>query len=179
VTGTNREFPRCLTFFIFVLLPLSWVQIFSSAPCSQTPRVGILPLMCDSKFHTHTEQWIRLVLCTYVIISTFYYATNENRTSSVNGRNLPPIWCALNLLLNRNCYFGSFQGFISWTLLLRNMITIEQLICTRHIPPPLKIPSITQGSVWFSVVCMYVSALACSFRWDPSSRYIRTLLFSC
>jgi hypothetical protein len=31
------------------------VQIFSSAPCSQTPSVCVSPLMLETEFRTHTE----------------------------------------------------------------------------------------------------------------------------
>jgi len=37
-------------------LPPSQVQIFSSAPCSQTPSVYVLPVVWDTKLHSHTKQ---------------------------------------------------------------------------------------------------------------------------
>jgi hypothetical protein len=38
-----------------ISLPL-WVQTFSSAPCSQSSSIFVLPLVQEIKFHTHTQQ---------------------------------------------------------------------------------------------------------------------------
>jgi hypothetical protein len=53
--STNYEAPHCVNFSILTLLHPYYVQIFSSAPCSQTPSVYALPLMCETKFHTPTK----------------------------------------------------------------------------------------------------------------------------
>ena len=64
--GTNREGARYKIFSIFqLLLPLSWVQISSSAPCSRTPSAYVLHLMLISKFHAHIKQQVQLQLCIF------------------------------------------------------------------------------------------------------------------
>jgi hypothetical protein len=49
----NYEAPHYVVFYS--LPPL---QIFSSAPCSQTPSICVLPLVWETKFHTHKKQQI-------------------------------------------------------------------------------------------------------------------------
>jgi hypothetical protein len=39
----------------FLLLYLSWVQIFSEAACSQTPSFYVRPLMLETKFQTNKK----------------------------------------------------------------------------------------------------------------------------
>jgi hypothetical protein len=51
----SYEAPNYAAFFNLVSLHLSSAQIFSSALCSQTPPVYVLPLMSETKVHTHTE----------------------------------------------------------------------------------------------------------------------------
>jgi hypothetical protein len=48
--------------FFFNLLSLHpfLIQIFSSAPCSQTPTDYVLPLMSKTKFHTHIKPKTKL-----------------------------------------------------------------------------------------------------------------------
>jgi hypothetical protein len=48
--------PHCASFSILPLLHPTSVHIVPSAPCSQTPSVYALPLMLETKFHTHTKQ---------------------------------------------------------------------------------------------------------------------------
>jgi hypothetical protein len=58
------------------LLP-SQIQIFSSAPCSQTPSLCVFPLMCGTKFHTYTKQHVHKIRFIYIyffkLVERFYY----------------------------------------------------------------------------------------------------------
>jgi hypothetical protein len=53
----------------------SYVQIFPSAPCSQTSLVYVLPLARKTKFHTYTKQVKILIL--YILILSFYRGVRE------------------------------------------------------------------------------------------------------
>jgi hypothetical protein len=50
--STSNEAPHYSVFSNLLSLHISSVQIFSSAPCSQTPS----SLKVESKFHTHDSQ---------------------------------------------------------------------------------------------------------------------------
>jgi hypothetical protein len=53
--STSYEIPCYALFSALLLLHPSWVQIFPSAPCSQTTLVYVPPLMSQTKFLTNTE----------------------------------------------------------------------------------------------------------------------------
>jgi len=60
VEGTGYEALHYVVFTSLLPLPFTWVQIFSSPPCSQTPSVCVLPSVWETKFHTHTKQRVQL-----------------------------------------------------------------------------------------------------------------------
>jgi hypothetical protein len=49
----SYEAPHYAIFSNLLSLRSSSVQIFSSTPCFQTPTIYVLPLMSETKFHTH------------------------------------------------------------------------------------------------------------------------------
>jgi hypothetical protein len=57
--STSYVLPHYAVLFNRTLLHSSPVQIFSSAPCSQTPSVCVLPLIPETKFHIHKkpQEW--------------------------------------------------------------------------------------------------------------------------
>jgi hypothetical protein len=59
-------------------LPLSWAQIFSSAPCSQTFSVSAPPLEWETKFHTHTKQQVK-VMVLWILTSKFLETGREDK----------------------------------------------------------------------------------------------------
>jgi hypothetical protein len=52
----NYDAPHSANSSILLLLNAFWVHIFSSEPYSQTLSVYALPVMWETKFHTHTRQ---------------------------------------------------------------------------------------------------------------------------
>jgi hypothetical protein len=56
-----------------MLLLLSSVLIFSSAPWSETPAVYVRPLMSETRFHTHTKPHAKL----YFVYMNFYFLYNR------------------------------------------------------------------------------------------------------
>jgi hypothetical protein len=53
--STSYEAPCHAIFSNLIPFHPSWVQISSSARCSPTASVSALPLMSETKFHTHTK----------------------------------------------------------------------------------------------------------------------------
>jgi hypothetical protein len=45
--------------------PASYVHLFSSAPCSQTPSTCVLSLVWKTKFYAHTKQLVKLQFCEF------------------------------------------------------------------------------------------------------------------
>jgi hypothetical protein len=62
---TSYEAPHCAVFSNLLSLHFSSVQIFSSAPCSQTPSVYVPPLRPENKFDAHTEPQAKLYFCIF------------------------------------------------------------------------------------------------------------------
>jgi hypothetical protein len=67
--STSYAVPHYAVLFSLMSPHLSPVQIFSSAPWSQTPSVYVHPLIPETKIHTHKEPQAKLIL--YVPIFTF------------------------------------------------------------------------------------------------------------
>jgi len=51
----SYEAPYCAVLSSILLLPPSWVQIFSSALCVQTPSIYVPSLVQETTFHTYTR----------------------------------------------------------------------------------------------------------------------------
>jgi hypothetical protein len=60
---TIYETPLYSVFSSLPPLYPSYVQIFSSSPCSHTPSMHVFSLIRETKFHTDAKQQIELQLC--------------------------------------------------------------------------------------------------------------------
>jgi hypothetical protein len=65
VSSTNNEVPHCALFSSFLLLLLSYDQIPSSVPSSETPSAGVLPACQIPKFRTHKKRQTKLYFSKY------------------------------------------------------------------------------------------------------------------
>jgi hypothetical protein len=75
--NTSYEAPHYAAFSNLLSLHLSLVEIFSSAPCSQTIWVYVPLLMSEPKFCTHTETGKIIIL--YILMFTFIERRREDR----------------------------------------------------------------------------------------------------
>jgi hypothetical protein len=68
-----------VSFSSFLSPPPSWVQITSSAPYCQTSSAYVLPLMRETKFHTHIKQQVP-ICCNawYVLTEKVMFGTDVN-----------------------------------------------------------------------------------------------------
>jgi hypothetical protein len=112
------EAPYCATFSILLLLHPCLVQIFFLEPCSQTPSVCALPLMWETKFHTHTEQltelWLPFMARTFVNQQNLHYMLLYRKEV-----------CLLRGKQINNCYI------VYWLyLLLMGPTSPNRLFCT-------------------------------------------------
>ena len=82
VRSTDHLAPRYAISSIPPLSRHSYVQIFSSAPCSKTPSASFPSAMSATKFHTHTKTGKIIVL--YILILNFWIATWKSKDSVPN-----------------------------------------------------------------------------------------------
>jgi hypothetical protein len=61
--GVTYQVPHYASFSSLLLFHLSWVQIFSSAPCSQTRSVYVLSLMSDKVRRSYKIKGKNIVFC--------------------------------------------------------------------------------------------------------------------
>jgi hypothetical protein len=61
--STSYEAPHYSVFSSLLSLNPFLVQIFSSASCSETPTVCVLPIMLETKYNIHTKQLAELYFC--------------------------------------------------------------------------------------------------------------------
>jgi hypothetical protein len=74
--------PQYAVFSSFLSLLLSSNQIFSSAPCSQTPWVYVPPLMSETKLHNDTEPQAKLSNMTHINKYSKHYRTQTAHSST-------------------------------------------------------------------------------------------------
>jgi hypothetical protein len=99
LTISGYEYKLCATFSILPLHHTTEVQIFPSAPCSQPPSVCALPLMSQTKFHTHTKQLSELWFCIFLTF-TFPDIRREDRRLRTEWQQAFP---EFSLLLISSC----------------------------------------------------------------------------
>jgi hypothetical protein len=111
--------------------------------CSQTPSVCVLPVMWEAKFHIHTKQRVKLVLC--VLIFRFLDSRRKDKRLWTAWQQAFPELAALNFLVYailicyrlfqilELCYiFKSFIGYLYIMILSCCLVTRHEHRVLRH-----------------------------------------------
>ncbi|PNF27593.1 hypothetical protein B7P43_G02276 [Cryptotermes secundus] len=136
--GKKRLMQLTETYSNLLSLHLSSVQILLT-PCSQRPSVYVLPLMSETKFHTHTHrQNYSFVYSNFCLFFFFFLTADKTKGSKLNGSKHYPCSISSYFVLNQVliCYRHSqisklchiFKTFVTYL----HIIILPCILVTRQ-----------------------------------------------